>query len=161
MRCTNLLPSYCRVSKLHSLSCRVCHLKSWRSCSFSPPDFLGKTQNLFVYDLRFEEFTLPYLADFMDKERGEMLLCPVRSLKRYLRKIEQLRHEHSAVLVSATKERNRCLGAPFCFGLDWRFPMHISQPLMRTAGQSRLRSTRYGRLMPLFSSKITVQSSRY
>ena len=52
------------------------HLKGRRSCTFLfLQDFVAKTQNLSVYDSRFEEFMMPSLSDFVDGDREEMLLC--------------------------------------------------------------------------------------
>ena len=60
-----------REDHTHSLSTSPSRdLKGWSSCNFSfDPDFVAKTQNPFVYRLRFEEFTVPLLADFVDGDR--------------------------------------------------------------------------------------------
>ena len=53
-------------------------------CTFSFfPNFVAKTQNPSVCETHFEEFTVPSLADLVDDDRDEMLLCPMRALKKY------------------------------------------------------------------------------
>ena len=67
-----------RVSELHSLSFMVRHLRSWKSCTFSfLPNFMAKTQNLYIPGSRFEEFSVPSLDDFVGDDRDELLLCPI------------------------------------------------------------------------------------
>ena len=34
------------------------------------------------YDLHFEEFLVPSLVDFVGGDRDEMLLCPIRAIKK-------------------------------------------------------------------------------
>ena len=71
------------VSESHSLSYQVCDLKGWRSYTFSFfPEFVAKTQNPSVYDQHFEEFAVPSLADFVDRDRYKMLLCLIGALGR-------------------------------------------------------------------------------
>ena len=92
---------------------QVCHLKGWKSCSFSlVPDFVAKTQNPSVYDSCFKEFTVPSLVDFVDGDRNEMLCCLIRSIlskdiKRYLSRMEQFRPECSALFFLITKRKKR------------------------------------------------------
>ena len=45
------------------------------------PDFLTMTQNPSIDDLRFEEFTVTSLDNFMDGDRDSLLLCPIRTLR--------------------------------------------------------------------------------
>ena len=57
----------------------------WRFCTFSyVPDFMAKTQNPYVLDPRFGEFMVPSLVGLLGGARDELLLFPVRTLKRYL-----------------------------------------------------------------------------
>ena len=96
------LASTKKVSKLHNLFYQVRHLKGWKFSTFSFfPDFTS------VYDSRFEEFIIPSLADFMDEDREEMLLCPIRAFKRYFSRTEHLRPAFSAPFVSTTKRKKR------------------------------------------------------
>ena len=84
-----------RVSELHSLSCQVCHSKGWKSCIFLLIlVFVAETQEPRLCDQRFEEFALPSLADFVDEDREEMLLCPLCVIKRYLSRTEHFRPEY-------------------------------------------------------------------
>ena len=45
------------------------------------PDFVAKTQNPVVHDLRYEEFTIPSLDDFVGGDRDELLLFLIMALK--------------------------------------------------------------------------------
>ena len=45
---------------------------------------MAETQNPFVSDPHFDEFSVPSFHDFVDGYRDEMLLSPVRSPKEYL-----------------------------------------------------------------------------
>ena len=45
------------------------------------PDFVTMTQNPSIDDLRFEEFTVTSLDNFMDGDRDSLLLCPIRTLR--------------------------------------------------------------------------------
>ena len=57
----------------------------WKSCMFSYIfDFAAKTQNPLIHDPRFEQFTIPSLDDFVDSDSGELLLCPIKILRKYL-----------------------------------------------------------------------------
>ena len=69
-----------RVSGLHGISFYVQHSQEWNSCTFSfVPDFVAKTQNSLIHDPRFEVFTILSLDNFMDGDRDEFLLCPIRA----------------------------------------------------------------------------------
>ena len=113
-------------------------MKGWRSCTFSfLPEIVAKTQNLSVYDPHFEEFTVPSLADFVDGDRDEMLLCLVGALGRSSIGLSNLLSSYQRL-----RRRKTCtLETPFHLGLDWWFPMLISQPLMKIGGQLKLRLT--------------------
>ena len=79
-----------RVSELRSLALSVHHSRGWSSCTFFfLPDFVAKTQNPSVLDSRFEEFSVPSLDDFVGGDRDELLLCPIRALRKYLSQMEQ------------------------------------------------------------------------
>ena len=72
-----VLASAKKVSELLSLSCQVRHSKGWRSFTFSFfPVFIAKT----VCDPKFEEFTIPSLADFVDGDRVNNLCFSLMSL---------------------------------------------------------------------------------
>ena len=86
--------------KLHSLSFRVCHSQGWRSCTFSLlPDFIAKTQNPFVPD--------PRLDDFVDSDRDELFLCPIRALRKYVFWMEQYHPDVEGLFVSFGMRKKR------------------------------------------------------
>ena len=68
---------------------------------------MAKRQNPFVYDLLFKEFIVPSLADFVDKIKDEMLLCHIRTLKKYLSWMEQL---GLSVLLSSSRRLKGRIG---------------------------------------------------
>ena len=47
-------------------------------------DFIAKTRNHSAHNPRFEEFTIPLLIEFVDGDIDEMLLCPIRPIRKYL-----------------------------------------------------------------------------
>ena len=69
------------------------------------PDFVAKTQNPSVFDSRFESFTVPSLQDFTDGDQDEMLLCPVRSIREYLRRTREFRPELPRLFLSTGRRR--------------------------------------------------------
>ena len=48
---------------------------------------------------------IPSLADFADGDRDEMLFCPIRAIKRYLKRMEQFRLKCSDLFVSIPKRK--------------------------------------------------------
>ena len=65
------------------------------------PGFVAKTLNPSVPDTHFDEFTVPSLDDFVDRDRGELLLCLIRAVKKYLSKTEPYRPAFPNLFVSA------------------------------------------------------------
>ena len=47
-------------------------------------DLMAKTQNPLSHDPRFKELVIHSLYDFVDVDSDELLLCPIRALKKYL-----------------------------------------------------------------------------
>ena len=84
-----------------------------------------------VHDHRFEEFTIPSLDDFVDGDRDELLLCPMRALKKYPSWMEQYLPDISNQFVSATEKDEQGPETPFRFGLDWSLTMHMHLLLRR------------------------------
>lgn len=84
------LASTKRVRELHCLSCVIPHLEGWSSLSPQfVPEFVAKTQEPSVPDLRFKRFSIPSLKDFV---RGDkMVLCLVRAVRHYLKRTASLR----------------------------------------------------------------------
>ena len=67
------------------VSCMAFLLRGWKSCTlFYHPDFIAKTKSPSVHDPRFEGFTVPSMNDFVDSDRDEALLCPIRALRKNL-----------------------------------------------------------------------------
>ena len=91
-----------RVGELHGLSRVVSHTRGWSSAGFSyAPDFVAKTQR--PEDSSFAgTFSIPSLSDFVGGDRDEMLLCPVRCLREYIRRMEPLRPRSSSRLFLTT-----------------------------------------------------------
>ena len=105
------------VSELHGLSFHVRHWHGWRSFTFSfLPDIVAKAQNPSVSDPRFDEFTVPFLDDFVDGDRDELLFCPIKALRKYLSRIEQYRPEIEGLFVSTGVRKCGCLVTPFLSG---------------------------------------------
>ena len=63
---------------------------------------MAKTQDPSVPDVRFEGFTIPSLRDFVGGDPDEMLLCPVRALRRYLARTRHCRPQCRRLFVSTT-----------------------------------------------------------
>ena len=97
------LASAKRVGELHALTDKVGHSRGWKSLSFSfMPDFVAKTQNPSVPDHRFDGFTIPSLRDFTGDDPREMVLCPVRALRLYLKRTKPLRSTEQGRLFLST-----------------------------------------------------------
>ena len=84
------LASAKRVSELHGLSRVVSHTKLWASVSLSlAPGFVTKNQkpeDSASYD---GTFSIPALSSLKDASADDLLLCPVRALRYYLRRTKQ------------------------------------------------------------------------
>ena len=68
---------------------------------------MAKTQNPLVPDPCFDEFTVPSLDDFVDGDRDELLLCPIRVLWKYLSRTEQYHPEIEGILISTGIRKKR------------------------------------------------------
>ena len=68
-------------------------------------DLVVKTQNPLIYDPRFKEFSIPSSGDFVGGDGDELLLCPIRALRKYLSCTEQYRAEVSNSFVSTKREK--------------------------------------------------------
>ena len=100
------LASAKRVGELHGISFQVRHSRGWNSMTFSfVPDFVAKNQDPSVFDPRFESFTIPSLRDFSGGDQDEMLLCPVRSVREYLRRTRDSRPEFPRLFLSTGLRR--------------------------------------------------------
>ena len=100
------LASAKRVGELHGISHEVRHSRGWNSLTFSfVPDFVAKTQDPSVFDARFESFTVPSLRDLTDGDQDEMLLCPVRAVREYLKRTRMFRPELPRLFLSTGLRR--------------------------------------------------------
>ena len=80
--------------------------RGWNSMTFSfVPDFVAKNQDPSVFDPRFESFTIPSLRDFSGGDQDEMLLCPVRAVRQYLRRTRNFRPELPRLFLSTGRRR--------------------------------------------------------
>ncbi|XP_076048954.1 uncharacterized protein LOC143029809 [Oratosquilla oratoria] len=96
------LASSKRVGELHAISYRVAHSKGWQEVSFTfLPQFIAKNQDLAKADPRFWSFSIPSLYDFVGGEHAEMVLCPVRAIRTYLRRTKPLRPDLPRLFVSS------------------------------------------------------------
>ena len=66
------------------------------------PDFVAKTQNPSIPDHRFDGFSIPSLKDFTGDDPEEMLLCPVRAMRLYLKRTRSLRSSEQGRLFLST-----------------------------------------------------------
>ena len=69
------------------------------------PDFVAKTQDPSVFDTRFESFSIPSLRDFTGGDQDEMLLCPVRAVREYLRRTRSFRPELPRLFLTTGRRR--------------------------------------------------------
>ena len=100
------LASAKRVGELHGISHEVRHSRGWNSLTFSyVPDFVAKTQDPSVFDAKYESFTVPSLRDFTDGDQDEMLLCPVRAVREYLKRTRMFRPELPRLFLSTGLRR--------------------------------------------------------
>ena len=88
------------------------------SCTFSfLPDFVAKTQNPSVPDPQFDEFMVPSLDDFVDGDRDEHLLCPIRVPYKYLSQMEQYRPGIEGLFIATGMLRKRVSRSTISFWL--------------------------------------------
>ena len=78
---------------------------------------MAKTQNLSVPDSRFEEFSVPSLDDFVGDDRDELLMCPIRALRRYLSRMEQYRPGIEGLFISTGRREMRVSRSTISFWL--------------------------------------------
>ena len=66
------------------------------------PDFVAKTQKPGDPLAYFEDLAVPSLADFVGSDPAEMLLCPVRAMRYYIRRTAPYRPVYSTRLFLGT-----------------------------------------------------------
>ena len=57
--------------------------------------------------LHFNEFTVPSWKDFVDGDRDELLVCPIRALQKYFSQTEQYRPHNEGLLISTDMRKKR------------------------------------------------------
>ena len=68
---------------------------------------MANTWNPSICDPKFEEFIVLLLADFVDRDRDEMLICPIRTVKKYFSRMEQFHFAFSSLFISMSKKKKR------------------------------------------------------
>ncbi|MPC69696.1 hypothetical protein E2C01_063927 [Portunus trituberculatus] len=96
-----VLTSARQLSGLHSLMAELRHSKGLTSMTFSfAPNFLAKTQCLVQHS--FDEFTIPALSDFVEKDEVDCLLCSVQIVCEYLHRTRDCRPACPRLLVTVS-----------------------------------------------------------
>ena len=67
-----------------------------------------------MHDPRFDEFTIPSLDDFVGGERDELLLPPIRGLRKYLARMEQYCPAISGLFISVINHTYASASAKEC-----------------------------------------------
>ncbi|XP_068233502.1 uncharacterized protein [Palaemon carinicauda] len=100
------LASAKRVGELHGLSYEVEHSRGWKEISFKfVPSFVAKTQNPSGWDPRFEGFTVPAIPNSGNQE--DLKLCPVRVIRKCLKRTANLRPDIKNLFVSTGKTKKK------------------------------------------------------
>ena len=117
-----------RVSELHGFSYQVRHLKGWESCTSSFPDFVAETQNPFVLDSKYEEFTIHFVdgikmkySSVISEHLESTCLGPKSIILHVL-----------TFLFQQIKGRNGCPRSLFHFGLVIEYAYAVGLPPMKT-----------------------------
>ncbi|XP_068250378.1 uncharacterized protein [Palaemon carinicauda] len=98
------LASAKRVGELHGLSYDVEHSRGWKEITFKfVPSFVAKTQNPSVWEPRFESFTIPAIPNEGIQE--DLKLCPVRVIRKYLKRTANLHPSIKNLFVSWGKSK--------------------------------------------------------
>ena len=162
---TSFLHSLARaktVNELHGLSFRVCHSQGWRSCTFSfLPDFVANTQNPFVCNPHFDEFTILSLDDFGTAAEMNSCSAPSELLGSIFfgwSGIVQVSRVSSCPLVWG---RSGCLETQSLSDLVLWFPLLIHWSPSRTVESCRSGHIKLRKLLLPCCSGGTKQSIRY
>ncbi|XP_068243498.1 uncharacterized protein [Palaemon carinicauda] len=101
------LASAKRVSELHGLSYDGAHSRGWEVVTFRfVPEFMAKIQNPGIPDPRFDSFRILSLRSVTD-DPDHLLLCPVRSLRLYLKRTAAVRPRVQALFASTGRTKRR------------------------------------------------------
>ena len=107
---TTFLTAYAtaaRVSELTALSRKkVAHDRNWSKMSLTThKNFIAKNQDLTI-DSSPRQFEIPALYDFAGPDLPDRLLCPVRAMRYYLHKSDQIRtKEKKQLFISHSKKK--------------------------------------------------------
>jgi len=94
-----------RVGEIHGLSYIISHSLNWQKVYLSlDPAFVAKTQVPGRANTAPKPIEIPALTQVLDQGEEDLLLCPVRALKRYLRITRKVRPECSRLFVSSHKK---------------------------------------------------------
>ena len=88
-----------RVRELHNLFFLVRHLRSWSYCT--SPFFLTS----WLRPRILEEFSVPPLDNFVGGDWDELLLCPIKALRKYLTRTEQYRPGIEGLFISTGRRK--------------------------------------------------------
>lgn len=89
-----------RRSELRAFSYRVLHSEHWGSITLRPlPEFVAKTEVIGRPETRLQEVTLQGLASFAGDLMEERTLCPVRAVKIYLPRTQDIRSGRQELFV--------------------------------------------------------------
>ena len=78
------------------------------------PGFVAKTQSPSLPDSHFDEFSFAFLYDFVDGDRDEMLLCPLRAMKKHLSQTQVYRPAYPHMFISNGKHK-KCVSRNTAF----------------------------------------------
>ena len=95
-----------RINEIHALSAdKVAHSHKWKSVTLEVrDDFVAKNQS--PSDPNCRSFTLPSLYDFVDSSSPDRLLCPVRALRLYLHKTQNMRKGKRNLFISFHRNKS-------------------------------------------------------
>ena len=94
-----------RISEIHGLSYIISHSLNWQKVYLSlDPAFVAKTQVPGRANTEPRPIEIPALTQVLDQGEEDLLLCPVRALKRYLKITRKARPECSRLFVSSHKK---------------------------------------------------------
>ena len=109
---------------------KVASVLGWKSCTFSFPDFVAMTQNPLLPDSHSEEFSVPSLDDFVGDDIDELLMCPIRALRKYQSRMEQYRPGIEGLFISMGRRKKRVSRNTISFWLLSLISMaHTSAPV--------------------------------
>ena len=99
-----------RVSELHGLSYIISHSQGWQRVYLSmDPSFVAKTQVPGRPTTEPEPIAVPALEQVLAQGEEDLLLCPVRALKRYLKITKTARPVCSRLFVSSHKNVKKAI----------------------------------------------------